>query len=103
MKMYELFIHGKQGNDIAPFVAKSDSAAEALNGWREYLQQHVDVCARLAEQLVGFDIDIESDNNFIFLQPKDKAAEQMLESLVEDENFRLCRFSDESDEDGADD
>ncbi len=101
---YELFLHGKQGDDFAACLdeaeGKQDQVALALRRWAESFKANHDACLQIASSLDGKQIEAQADVHFISFTPGNEQAEAALEALVkEDLLYREEWDDDEDDED----
>lgn len=83
MKNYELWLYGKQGNDLNAYMEQTKTIEEAFHTWAEILGQHQATCKTVAEALEGKNVTIDADGLFIHVYPKDKEADKVCKALVD--------------------
>lgn len=94
MKTYELWLHGKQGDDLQTNANASKDASGAFFCWSLDFEKRIEICHRISDALEGRNVKIEGEGNFIFLTPLDENAEVALDALA------LCKFIRVVDADG---
>lgn len=85
MIMYELFLHGKQGDDLNFYLEKSSNIIEGMRNWAIHFERARSVCEDVSAALVGKNVTIEADVHSIVFCPQDKEAEKVLKALVKRE------------------
>ena len=83
---YELFLHGKQGEDFAWQLDQTKGdVPDALRSWAQAFKAHHDACLQIAQVLDGKKVGARADVHFISFEPLDDKAEAALEELVKEE------------------
>lgn len=80
-KSYELWLHFKQGDDLAECLETAKNPSEALQKWSDSMMVNWFTIQRIAVALEGKDVEIEADTHMICIHPKNKAATTALENL----------------------
>lgn len=82
MKTYELFLHGKQGDDFAQHAAIAATVNKALLSWSAALKQCQNICEQIARALEGKNVSVFADTHVISLTADDAEAEKALDALT---------------------
>lgn len=64
-KIYDLYVHFKQGDDLNCFLEKSASVSEGLKMWAKAMRSGAEHVDKLAELLEGKDVECHADTNYI--------------------------------------
>ena len=83
MKQFELFFHGKQGDNLDDFLNKSDSAAEAFSSMASYYRDMSEAMTRIAGVCQEWGIEkeaINADTHLIGIDCSTLAQEALLEA-----------------------
>jgi len=65
-KTYELYLHYKQGDDLANFIKQTKTSQEALLAWAAFMESNAQTIKRLVEIFEGKKLFIEqADTHFI--------------------------------------
>lgn len=88
-KIYELFLHWKQGHDFAEELKKADSVEDALLGWAERFEENAKHCRELAEEFSGEDIESDAAVHHIEFY----GDEEVLEEAVEKGLLEVVEFA----------
>jgi len=84
MKSYSLFLHWKQGDDLAEHVDKTETLSSALRSWGGDFERRRVACEKIATALDGKKIDVFAGTHVIDLSPRTKKAREACEQLVLD-------------------
>jgi hypothetical protein len=81
---YELFLHGKAGDDFAHLLYRHrGNAVKALRTWAEELREAAKCCTALAKELQGVRVRADGGAAIVGFEPKDAEAEKRLDALVQ--------------------
>lgn len=98
-KSYSIFIHYKQGDDLAHIQSQVPTTSEALQAWSDSLRAGADHVARLATAMKGYDIELHADTHHIGFDGKDEKAEKLLAALAAEEMITAEEYEDEDEDD----
>lgn len=82
MKTYEIYLHGKQGDDFAAHIEKSKNVWAALAVWTEDFRKRADICDRIARAIYQKNVQVEADTHMILFIPQDTTAEKAFDELL---------------------
>ena len=98
-KSYELFLHGKQGDDFGHLLeAHNNDIPVALRVWEQSFKENAAVCARLAWAFEGHALTAHADTHHISFAPDDANADECLEVMVKEELLQVIDSDDTEDE-----
>ena len=95
MDSYELFLYWKQGDTFAAKLEKTPKVSDALKSWSKDFTRYRDICLQLAKALEGKNVTVDAGTHTILFQPKDKAADTALKSLVKEDLLSVADFGDD--------
>jgi hypothetical protein len=84
MKIYELVLHCKQGDDLSHHLMCSNNPTEALRNWGREFGTRQQICERIAIVISDQHVKISADTHFIAFHPENKKAEAALDLLVQE-------------------
>ncbi len=99
MKTYELWLHYKQGDDLAAIAEKNTTTAAAFREWATSFGRCREVCLQITKAIEGKNVTIQADTHHISLEPGDADAERALEALVREEILSVHEWNDEEEGD----
>jgi hypothetical protein len=82
-KVYELFMHNKQGDDFNGCLQKHvNDLPAALREWGESFNRSSSICMQLAKAFTSQEMDIQADSHMVVFEPKTDAARAVLDAMV---------------------
>lgn len=92
MKIYELFLHWKQGDDFRNCLEQAKgNVSKALELWAEDFDGYAKHCRELAQQFEGRDMRADADTHMIAFT----GNEELLGELVEKRLLSATEINDE--------
>ena len=91
-KSYELWLHFKQGNQMAEFLKDSDgNIPDALRGYAEFMRGRAELLDELAEAVErelsnGASIEMQADTGFIGFSGDEDALDRLVNAKLLDCN-----------------
>lgn len=98
MKTYQLFLHGKQGDDFADHLKATKSTEEALRSWAKSFKEAHDACLQLANAFQKKGIEAEADTHLIQFYAHDEEAKKVLEVMAKEKLLQIEEFDDEEED-----
>jgi len=84
MKSYSLFLHWKQGDDLAEHVETTKTVSDALRSWGADFERRRVACEKISSALDGKKVDVFAGTHVIDFTPRTKKAREACEQLVLD-------------------
>lgn len=106
MKLYDIFIHYKQGDDFNHHLEKTKSTAEAFSSWADSFKAAEDVCRQVSAafakaKVTTEDIAVDAQVHSISFNPLTEKGEGLLKMLVAEELLHVEDFDDGEEDEGG--
>lgn len=79
---YTLYLHGKQGDDLAAHLESTSNLPSALRQWADAFEAARDACRAIAMAVDGKKISVIADTHYICFEAADRDSIRILEGLV---------------------
>lgn len=96
--MYNLYLHGKQGDDFADCITNTKDVPSALRMWAESFKYMQEVCLRLASSFTGTKVTADADTHMVQFGAADERAAKLLETLAKEKLLNAEEFEDDDEE-----
>jgi len=93
MVSYDLFLHGKAGDDFALLLRRHrGNAVKALRAWAEELREAAGLCLVLAKRLEGVRVRADGGASMVGFEPLNAEAVKRLDALAEKKLLARCEI-----------
>ncbi len=96
LKEYSLFVHGKQGDELALHDISANGRSDiAIQDWAAIMRRSSDRLMRIGHMLTGFSVVVHAEGHHISFEPCDDDAIDRLELMVSEHLLQAYEYQDE--------